>query len=75
MSRPAHVLGDVVGSLTLDDTKYYRILIEGVFGRRDIVVPAQYVLLGDELEDLYADDDIDVNGVDYENDIDERPAA
>jgi hypothetical protein len=62
-TRPAHVLGDVVGSLTLDEGRVYAIRVKNelsLSGFSVLHVPAQYVLVGDDLEDLYHDDEEEV---------------
>lgn len=65
-SKPAHVLGDSLGRLTLDETPQYAVRVRNTLspsGYTVVHVPAQYVLVGDELEDLYdgLDEDDDFN--------------
>jgi hypothetical protein len=52
-SRPAHVLGDVVREFEYEGQKYYGILVQGFWGRQEVTIPSQYVVVGDELDDLY----------------------
>jgi hypothetical protein len=59
-TRPAHVLGDVIGSLVIDEGRVYAVRVKNelsLSGFSVLHVPAQYVLVGDALEDLYYDDD------------------
>lgn len=56
-SQPAHVLGDVISMhLANDGSRVYKIEIQTSVGRQHLLVQSQYVLVGDELEDLYDDD-------------------
>ena len=53
---PAHVLGDVIGSITFDDTKVWAIRVKNTLspsGFTVLHVPSQYVVVGDALENLY----------------------
>jgi hypothetical protein len=54
-TKPAHVLGDVLREFEHEGTKYYDILVQGFWGRQEITIPSQYVVVGDELDDLYPD--------------------
>lgn len=54
-TRPAHVLGDVLREFEHKGKKFYVILVQGVGGRQEVTIPSQYVVVGDELDDLYPD--------------------
>lgn len=57
-SRPAHVLGDVLREYEATTgphagQKVYRVILMSTTGKAYLDIPSQYVVVGDELDDLY----------------------
>lgn len=51
-SRPGHVLVDVLTETRFHGKAYYEVLMPAGRDRIRTLVPAEYVLVGDELDDL-----------------------
>lgn len=55
-TSPAHILGDVMGEhRDTDGVLFFMIRVMTSQGAMYLDVPSQYVVVGDELDDLYPD--------------------
>lgn len=52
-TRPAHVLADVLDTRTFDGSTQHFVQFRTPLGDDWAWIPSQYVIVGDELEDLY----------------------
>jgi hypothetical protein len=55
-TQPAHILGDVIGPITIDESRVWAVRVKNDLspsGYTILHVPAQYVVVGAALENLY----------------------